>query len=86
MRKDIISDQAKILAENQNEMMELIVPMAKKSSAHQNVQVSDSETQNISVARMSTPVKTNTATSKTTPINSRNMVTGVLNDSTNQPT
>ena len=71
-RKEIMSDLAKILAENQKEMMKLIAPMAKKSSAHQNVQDSDSETENISVARTSTPVKTNTATSKTTPINSCN--------------
>ena len=36
---------------------------------------------------LATPVKTDTATNyKTTPVNSRNMVTGVLNDSTNQPT
>ena len=33
---------------------------------------SDSETENISVARTSTPVKTYTATSETTPINSSN--------------
>ena len=81
-----MSDQAKIVAENQKEVMKLIEPMAKKSSAHQNVQDSDSETENNSVARTFTPVKTNTATSKTTPINIGNMVTGVLNDSTNQPT
>ena len=52
-----------------------------------NAQDSDSEPENVSVARTSTPVKIHTATnSKTTPVNSRNMVTGVLNDSTNQPT
>ena len=75
-------DLAKIMAENQKGMMKLIVDVTKKSPAHRNIQCSDSETENISVARTSTPVKTNTATTKTTPMNSRNMVTGVLNDST----
>ena len=75
-------DLAKIMAENQKGMMKVIVPMTKKSPAHRNIQYSDSETENISVAQTSTPVKTNTATIKTTPMNSRNMVTGVLNDST----
>ena len=59
LRKEILSDLAKMLAENQKQIMKLIVPMAKKSSAHQNVQDSDSETENISVARTSTPEKTN---------------------------
>ena len=84
--KEIMSNLAKMMAENQKEMMKLIVPMTDKKSVHQNIQDSDSETENICAARMSTPVKTNTATTKTTPINSRNMVTGVLNYSTNQPT
>ena len=52
-----------------------------------NVQDSDSEPENAFVTRTSNSVKIHTATnSKTTPVNSRNMVTGVLNDSTNQPT
>ena len=68
----MMTDLANMSAENQKEMMKLTVPMAKKSFAHQNVQDSDSETENITVARTSTPVKTNTATSKTTQINSRN--------------
>ena len=75
-----------MLAENQKEMMKLVALITKRSSTHQNAQDSDSETENIAVARTSTPVKTNMAASKTTPINNRNMVTGVLNDSTNQPT
>ena len=53
-------------------MMKLVAPIAKKSSVHQNAQDSDSETENISVARTSTPVKTNTTISKTTSVNSRN--------------
>ena len=72
LRKEIMSDLAKLLAENQKEIMELVVPSAKKSSAHQNTQYFDSETENLSVARTSTPVKTNTAAPKTTPINSLN--------------
>ena len=72
LRKELMSDLAKMLAENQKEMMKLIVPMAKKLSAHQNFQDSDSETENTSVARTSTPLKIYTATSKTTPIDSRN--------------
>ena len=67
-----MSDLAKLLAENQKEMMKLVAPITKRSSAHQNAQDSDSQTENISVARTSTPVKTNTAIPKTTPINSRN--------------
>ena len=62
-----------LLAENQKEIMKLVAPSVKKSSAYLNAQDSDSETENVSVARTSTPVKTNTAASKTTPINSRNI-------------
>ena len=87
LRKEIMSDLTKILAENQKEMLKLIAPLNKKQNVLINAQDSDSETENVSVARTSTPVKThNTTNSKTTPVNSRNMVTGVLNDSTNQPT
>ena len=87
LRKDIMSDLTKILAENQKEMLKLIAPLNKKQTVYMNAQDSDSEPENVSVARTSTPVKIHTATnSKTTPVNSRNMVTGVLNDSTNQPT
>ena len=66
-----MSDLAILLAENQKEIMKLVAPSAKKSSAYLNAQDSDSETENISVARTSTPVKTNTAATRTTPINSR---------------
>ena len=76
LRKEIMSimsDLTKILAENQKEMLKLIAPLNKKQTVHMYVQDSDSETENVSVARTSTPVKTHTATnSKTTPINSRN--------------
>ena len=86
LRKEIMSDLTKILAENQKEMLKLIAPVSKKRPISSNIQDSDSDQENISVARTSTPVKTQIATSsKTTPVNSGNMVTGVLNDSTNQP-
>ena len=63
-----MSDPAKILAKNEKELMKLVLPLAKKSSVYQNAQ--DSE--NISLARTSTPVKTITAISRITPMNSRN--------------
>ena len=68
-----MSDLAKILAENQKEMLKLIAPLNKKQNVLANAHDSDSETENVSIARTSTPVKThNTTNSKTTPINSRN--------------
>ena len=73
LRKEIMSDLTKILAEKQKEMLKLIAPLNKKQTVHMNVHDSDSETENVSVARTSTPVRTQNATnSKTTPINSRN--------------
>ena len=68
-------------------MLNLIAPLSRKRSVCTIDQDTDSESENNSVARTSTAVKTIIATNpKTTPVNSRNMVTGVLNDSTNQPT
>ena len=73
LRKEIMSDFTKILAENQKEMLKLIAPLNKKQPACLNTHDSDSDHENVSVARTSTPVKTNTATvPKTTPVNSRN--------------
>ena len=46
--------------------------MTKKSSDPQTLENSDSEPENISLARTSTPVKTKATSSKTTPVNSRN--------------
>ena len=87
LRKEIMSDLTKILAVYQKEMLKLIAPSNRKQTVHTDVQDSNSEPKNVPVTRTSTPVKAHTATnSKTTPVNSRNMVTGVLNDSTNQPT
>ena len=68
-----MSDLTKILAENQKEMLKLIAPLNKKQPVCSNIQDSDSEPKNISVARTSTSVDAHTATnSKTTPKNSRN--------------
>ena len=73
LRKEIMTDLTKILAENQKEMLKLIAPANKKRPVSSNIQDSDSDQENISVTRTSTPVKTQTATSsKTTPVNSRN--------------
>ena len=73
LRKEIMSDLTKILAENQKEMLKLIAPVSKKRPISSNIQDSDSDQENISATRTSTPVKTQTATnSKTTPMNSRN--------------
>ena len=86
LRKEIMTDLSKILAKNQKEIFKLIAPLSKKRSISANIQESDSVPEDVPVARTSTPVKTGTETgSKITPVNSRNMVTGVLNDSTNQP-
>ena len=72
LRKEILSDLTKILAENQKEMLKLIAPSSKKRPARLEDQDSDSDPE-ASVARTSTPVKSNTATvTKTTPSNSRN--------------
>ena len=62
LRKEIMSDLTKILAENQKEMLKLIAPLNKKQPVSLNTHDSDSDHENVSVARTSTPVKTNTAT------------------------
>ena len=77
LREGIMSDLTKILAENQKEMLKLIAPVSKKRPISSNIQDSDSDQENISATRTSTPVKTQTATnSKTTPMNSRNNIFG----------
>ena len=75
-----MSDLAKMLAENQKEMLKLIAPLGKKQPVHPNIQDSDSEPENISVARTSTPAKTNTTSSKTNTvfIRRRHLVTSIL--------
>ena len=87
LRKEIMSDLTKILAENQKEMVKLIAPTVKKQTIITAAEETDSESENIPENATSTPIKNKTTatTRKITPANSRNMVTGVLNDSTNQP-
>ena len=57
LRKEIMSDLAKMLAENQKEMLKLIAPRRRKQPVHPNNQDPDSEPENVSVARTSTPIK-----------------------------
>ena len=87
LRKEIMSDLTKILAENQKEMPKLIAPTVKKQTIITAAEETDSKSENIPENATSTPIKNKTTatTRKITPVNSRNMVTGVLNDSTNQP-
>ena len=66
-----MSDPAKMFAKNQKEMVKLIAPMSKKLPVHPNNQDAISESENVSVGRTSTPIKTNATSSKTTPSNSR---------------
>ena len=85
LRKEIMSDLTKILAENQKEMLKLIAAPVKKQTVIATTEETDSESENIPENVTSTPIKNKTTATnrKITPINSRNMVTGVLNDSTN---
>ena len=54
-------------------MLKLTAPLSRKRPIRLEDQDTDSEPENISVARTSTPVKTTTTTnSKTTPVNGRN--------------
>ena len=71
-----MSDLTKILAENKKEMLKLKAPLNKKRPVRLEDQDSDSKPENISVARTSTPVKSNATKSKTTPNNSRNRSLG----------
>ena len=85
LRKEIMTDLTKILAENQKEMLKLIAPVTKKQTLVRASEETDSDPENIPENATSTPIKTKSTatTNKITPVNSRNMVTGVLNDSTN---
>ena len=85
LRREIMSDLTKILAENQKEMLKLIAPVTKKHAEARASEETDSDPENIPENATSTPIKTKTTatTRKITPVSSRNMVTGVLNDSTN---
>ena len=59
LRKEIMSDPTNILAENQWETPKLIAPSTKKQPVYLNNQDPDSEPENISVARTSTPCDKN---------------------------
>ena len=85
LRKEIMSDLTKILAENQKEMLKLIAPTTRKQTVITASEETDSEFENVPINATSTPIKTKTTatTHKTSPVNTRNMVTGALNDSTN---
>ena len=85
LRKEIMSDLSKILAENQKEMLKLIALTSKKQTIITATEETDSESANVPENATSTPIKAKTTatTRKITPVKSRNMVTGVLNDSTN---
>ena len=85
LRKEIMSDLTKILAEIQKEMLILIAPTSKKQTVITASEETDPESENVPENAKSTPITTKTiaTTRKITPVNSRNMVTGVLNDSTN---
>ena len=56
LRKEIMSDLTRLLAENEKEMLKLIAPLNKKQTVRTDVQDSDSEPENASVMRTSTPV------------------------------
>ena len=83
LRKEVLADLSKILPENQKEIFKLIASLNKKRTVLLEKESFDPEVDD--TAQTSTPVKTVTTTNtKTTPVNSRNMVTEVLYDSTNQ--
>ena len=58
LRKEILSDLTKILAENQKEMLKLIEPVAKRQTTLTVPEKSDSECENFPPTVSSTPVKT----------------------------
>ena len=76
LRKEIMSDLTKILAENQKETLKLIAPTVRKQTVLRSTEDSDSDSENIPENATSTPIKgkTNATSSKITPNNSRNNV------------
>ena len=74
LRKEIMSDPTKILAENQKEMLKLIAPTFQKQTIITATEETDSESENVPENATSTPTKTKTTatTRKITPVNSRN--------------
>ena len=57
LRKEIMSDLTKILAENQEEILKLIAPVAKKQSALTVPEETDSDSENVPATATSTPIK-----------------------------
>ena len=76
LRKEIMTDLTKILAENQKEMLKLIAPVTKKQTLVRASEETDSDPENIPENATSTPIKTKSTatTNKITPVNSRNSV------------
>ena len=74
LRKEIMSDLTKILAENQKEMLKLIAPPVKKQTIIAATEETDSESENIPENATSTLIKNKTTatTRKITLVNSRN--------------
>ena len=74
LRKVILSDLTKILAENQKEMLLLMAPVVKQQATLTVPEEADSESEYVPLTVTSTPVraKTTATTLKTTPVNSRN--------------
>ena len=74
LRKEIMSDLTKILAENQKKMLKLIAPTSKNQTIITATEETDSEYENVPENATSTPIKTktNATTRKITPVNSRN--------------
>ena len=72
LRKETMSDLTKIVAENQKEMLKLIVPVVNKPVALENLEDCDSRTENVQPASTSTPIRSKTTTSKKTPVTNRN--------------
>ena len=70
LRKEIMSDLTKLLAENQKEMLKLITPVVRNLINPQNPENTDSEP--VFPTKTSTPIRSKTTTQKTNPVNSRN--------------
>ena len=71
IRKEIMSDHTKILAETQKGILKLIVPSLKKPVSLQDLENTASELENILPANTSTPIRPKTTTQETTPVNIR---------------
>ena len=68
LRKEIMSGLAKILAENQKEMLKLIAPTTKKQAVIAVSEETDSESENVPENATSTPIKTKITTATHKPL------------------